>query len=969
MALLLAVSLSAQAIFEAEPLPSPTMPALKKELSDYQLIRLDSRGLLQLFQDNTSAEMELSLPGQPAWRLSLAQTDIRSRDYRLQIATVEGTKSASGYGALALAGKILAPEPGNCRLTLNEGFVYGILEIGETTWYIEPARRFGWLAGSDTYLVYRAEDVLDNAEGRCAAVAAGDWKAEAPVEKVNADCISLDIALAADYSMFAMFEDIATLENYTLGILNNVHTNYDDEFEQPIRFAAVTLYAVTCQHCDPWDPGFEPEPVVDYLDYLWGFRSWGNNDGFGAVTYDVASLWTGRELTDGNGNQIGGGGYFGGMCRESRYNLLRRYSENAALMRTLQAHEIGHNFDARHDASGTMTIMAPRIRDVNAWSATSQSVIQNFINSVVLGSGGCAEGCAEQLPPQARFSVNASSGCAPFTTKFTNQMANADSWTWHFPGGTPATSLEAHPTVTYAESGIYEVQLIASNPIGQDTMTESLITVRGEPRAAFAANVTPGSNAVTFSNEASDTEHVIWDFGDGTTTSQANPTHVYEQDGTYEVRLVALSSCGSDATTQTVTIITAPAADFAATTTSGCAPLRVQFDNLSSANATDFEWQFSGASLAITTQRSPTVEFTAPGTYTVTLTARNAAGEAVATKMDFITVLESPGANFNFNVNEKTVRFTNFSQQADTYRWLFGDGTTSEAAEPEHTYADAGMYEVLLIAGNACGSDTSRQLVQIGGAAPVAKFSGDVLQGCAPFTVQFFENAGGNVASRRWYFPGGEPAFSTQQNPVVAYAEAGDYPVALAVENIWGQDSVFMENYISVSASPSADFTYAVDAFEVQFAPDARRADWQYAWDFGDGNTSTQLAPAHTYARSGMYEVELAVTNWCGTQVASESVVLAATSITKELGLSAINLAPNPNNGHFQLALKGKPQREVVIQLTNTLGQTLHEQRVNFASGEASLQFNFSDWKAGRYWLRVQGAQVFAIRPFVIQKP
>jgi len=260
LALLLAVSLSAQALFQVEPLPSATIPALKKELAAYQLVRLDSRAWLEFFTKNTSGEIELSLPDQQRWTLSLAQNDIRSANYQLQIATAEGAKPSSGYGALTLAGQIQtqASEAGNCHLTLNEGFLYGVFEIGKTTWYIEPARRFGQSAGFDAYLLYRAEDVLADAEGRCAAVAAGDWRAEAPVKKTNADCISLDIALAADYSMFAMFEDIATLENYALGILNNVHANYDDEFEQTVRFRAVTLYAVTCQNCDPWDPGFEP---------------------------------------------------------------------------------------------------------------------------------------------------------------------------------------------------------------------------------------------------------------------------------------------------------------------------------------------------------------------------------------------------------------------------------------------------------------------------------------------------------------------------------------------------------------------------------------------------------------------------------------------------------------------------------------------------------------------------------------
>ncbi len=969
---ILPVLLSAQTTFTARSLSPSEKLFLQEELFGYELLHLDSRALLRELRRNAPAEITLAFGESRQWTLRLIPENIRSEKYQLQMATESGTQTSSGYGALTLGGQVIAPMPGTCRLTLNDDFIYGVFEIGAETWYIEPARRFGQSPGRDAYLLYRASDVLPNPDGRCAALETVHQKTTTPAALTTEDCIALDIALVADYQMFTQFNDAATLENYVLGVLNNVHANYRNDFIRTIRFKVTVLHISICEFCDAWEPGFEAEPQVNYLDYLRSFRDWANNNGLGAgVAYDVASLWTGRILTDDGGNNIGGGGYFGGMCNNLRYNVLRRYSENASLMRALQAHELGHNFNARHDASGSPTIMAPRIRDVQMWSETSRSVINNFINAAVLNTVGCADNCAEQSLPQATFSVDANSGCAPFTARVFNKSTAANSWTWHFPGGTPASSLEATPTVSYDQPGEYDVQLIVSNPNGQDTLTQTaLITVRDKPTAAFTANVTAGSNVVAFVNETIDTDDVIWDFGDGKTSTEINPTHIYEKDGLYEVQLTASNICDTNQAMKMVSIVTPPAANFSASVTTGCAPLQVQFDNLSSPNATDFEWSFSGGNPAASDEPSPLVEFTAPGKYSVQLTARNEAGETVANRTDYITVLAEPVANFNFHTNEKTVTFSNFAVRADDVRWEFGDGAVSQENTPTHTYAEAGIYEALLIASNTCGSDTSRQFVQIGGAAPVADFAADVLRGCAPFTVQFFERAGGNLTARRWYFPGGEPAFSSEQNPLVTYEAAGDYPVALAVENIWGVDSVFLGNYMAARTTPQADFSFQVNDFTVAFLTDTTNADErQYFWNFGDGNTSTEAAPRHTYARSGLYEVTLSVADLCGAAASTASVILEATSVLDNRLVTEIRIAPNPNGGQFQLSLTGTPQPELVIEWTNVLGQILQRQRADFSVGTLTASLDLPGVKPGVYWLRIRSASASVTRPFVVQKP
>ncbi|MBK7871300.1 MAG: PKD domain-containing protein [Saprospiraceae bacterium] len=544
--------------------------------------------------------------------------------------------------------------------------------------------------------------------------------------------------MAADYQMLQLFGNVETLENYVLGILNNVHTNYDEEFEHTIRFKAVTLYISTCATCDPW------APLTDYLQLLANFRDWSNGGGF-EIIYDLATLWTGRVLD----NNIGGGGYFGGLCSNQRYQLLRRYSANAGLMRALQAHELGHNLNARHDTDGSPYIMAPRIQDVHEWSSVSLNTINTYFNNVV-NAQNCVSACDNLTAPQAAFITTSTSGCAPLTVQFINQSAvNANSWQWLFPEG--LTSFDKNPVATFTAPGTYKVQLVASNPIGFDT-TETLILVKDRPDGAFSINSTEGSAMITTTNSSADATNYLWRFGDGKTSTDANPTHIYTSDGNYTVTLIAQNECGNDTTTQSVNISTAPTADFSAQMTSGCAPLTVQFQNNASANATAFEWQFPGGVPSSSAAQNPSVNYLQPGVYKVILIVRNATGNAMITKNDFITVKGKPGAAFSFSQSENVVTFTNQSLNAQSYLWNFGDDSISNLPNPVHTFSNPGTYAVQLIAMNECGNDTLQQNVTLSGAAPLASFNSNIQEGCAPFTVQFSDLTNGNVTQRNWFF-------------------------------------------------------------------------------------------------------------------------------------------------------------------------------------------------------------------------
>jgi PKD repeat protein len=476
-------------------------------------------------------------------------------------------------------------------------------------------------------------------------------------------------------------------------------------------------------------------------------------------------------------------------------------------------------------------------------------------------------------PPQAGFTADVTTGCAPLTVMFMDMSSsNATSWNWTFPGGTPSSSTEQNPTVVYNSAGAYNVTLEVTNAAGSSTLTESqFIVVDDVPSASF----TQAANGleVTFTNTSTNADTYSWDFGDGNTSTEENPVHTYAQDGTYTVVLTATNACGSVTESVEITVVTPPSAGFSADVTEGCAPLIVQFSDESSQNATAWAWTFEGGDPATSTEQNPTVTYLQAGTYGVTLTVSNAAGNSTFTESSYINVNDLPTAGFTSVTNALEVTFTNTSTNADSYSWDFGDGNTSTEENPVHTYAQDGNYAVVLTATNACGSVNFTQVVEVA-TPPTAGFSADVTEGCAPLTVQFTDESSNNVTTWAWTFEGGDPATSTEQNPSVTYLQAGTYGVTLTVGNASGNSTMIEANYIVVDDVPTVGFTTAIDELEATFTNTSTNAD-SYSWDFGDGNTSTEENPVHTYAEDGSYTVVLTATNACGSATFTQVVEVA----------------------------------------------------------------------------------------------
>jgi len=188
------------------------------------------------------------------------------------------------------------------------------------------------------------------------------------------------------------------------------------------------------------------------------------------------------------------------------------------------------------------------------------------------------------------------------------------------------------------------VALTETGPGGANTRTRTAyITVDDPPPVAeFVADVTsgPAPLAVSFTNQSTGavTTHA-WTFGDGGTSTQDSPSHMYTLPGTYTVSLTETGPGGADTRTRTAYILVLdppPVADFSATPLRGRSPLPVAFTDLSTGGVTGWSWNFGDG--ATSTAQNPSHLYHVGGLYTVTLTVTGPNGTDQEIKTGYVRV-------------------------------------------------------------------------------------------------------------------------------------------------------------------------------------------------------------------------------------------------------------------------------------------------------------------------------------------
>jgi PKD repeat protein len=207
------------------------------------------------------------------------------------------------------------------------------------------------------------------------------------------------------------------------------------------------------------------------------------------------------------------------------------------------------------------------------------------------------------------------------------------SWNWEFGDG--STGSGQNPDHIYRIPGVYTVRLTASDGYTSNTLTKKdYITVVDIPTADFSADKTRGVMPFTvqFSDKsAGNPTGWTWEFGDGTTSVEQNPTHVYTTSvnsvtNKYTVSLTARNLNGENKNTKVdyITATQTPIADFTVDDRQGKAPFIVKFHDLSAGNPTKWAWEFGDTGTS--TEQNPIHVYPFEGSYDVRLTVTNAYG-------------------------------------------------------------------------------------------------------------------------------------------------------------------------------------------------------------------------------------------------------------------------------------------------------------------------------------------------------
>jgi gliding motility-associated-like protein len=493
-----------------------------------------------------------------------------------------------------------------------------------------------------------------------------------------------------------------------------------------------------------------------------------------------------------------------------------------------------------------------------------------------------------------------------------------DEMQWDFGDGTTLindniTVDNVNPSHQYQAPGNYTVRLIALDNLGcRDTVFRdvqvlplpqpdytAINTCHTEQTELTDATVTGGSPITQWQ----------WAFGDGGSANTQNAAHTYTLPGIYDVTLSVTDQdgCNGNATIP-LEIFALPDVGIGAVSVCDGEAMELIDASIDQSSIVSTAWNLGDGSTANTALVSHT--YAGPGSYNVTLSVVSGAGCTGQTTQQ-VMVFPNPVADFNFTevcagTPTPLTDASSVAAPSVLSEWLWDIGNNGiidyQTQNPQHTFGLGGNYNVTLTAISDFGCETSVTLPVTASFIPVATISATSV--CVGENTAFSDLstvAVGSITGWDWDF--GDGNGSAQQSPEHAYAAPGAYTVTLTVtsNNNCADATTFNANVRQLPVPDFADieqcFVSALPFADQSTIGDGVLAGWE--WDFGDGGSSTQQNPIHTYPDFGDYDVRLTVT----------SAVGCVDSITK-----TITLYDNPTAGfEAEIGCQGE-----LVQLTDT---------------------------------------------------
>ena len=453
------------------------------------------------------------------------------------------------------------------------------------------------------------------------------------------------------------------------------------------------------------------------------------------------------------------------------------------------------------------------------------------------------------------------------------------------------------------------------------------------PTADFDLSVAGAcSGTVTFTDSSTDVPQAwAWQFGDGGTSSQPDPTHTYAASGTYTVTLTVTNIIGSDVVTGTVTIELPDAPQTADIDVCLGSTGVLQAD----ATGEAVWYDANGDELASGATYTTSVLNT-----TTTYLVRNVvATESV--QVGPLTNAFGTGA-YHGTAFIGTVNLTAFQALTIVSCWV-----------------DAGS----------------------AGTRTINLWNGPNGSGTLVQSVQVVIPAGQGRIALGLQVPGpGSYSIGTSNGDLYRNDTGAQYPYSIAgLLSITGSSASTGHYYylydLEVSGAPcvspatevtaqvvEADFTYQASGATVTFS-DASTGATSWLWSFGDGATSTEQDPVHTYALPGNYTITLTINGIACS--ASQSWELN-TSVSGLSGASALSVLPNPAADRVTIDLGKARAEQVVVEVHDIEGRIVA--RTILLPGQVRTDLDAAPWAPGVYQVSLRSSDAFEHRTLVIAR-
>lgn len=423
-------------------------------------------------------------------------------------------------------------------------------------------------------------------------------------------------------------------------------------------------------------------------------------------------------------------------------------------------------------------------------------------------------------------------------------------------------------------AGEYTVEITKGGCTAYDT----IIAYTNQPLFAnFAFQHEPGClpTKVSFIDLSQTCEGNIvswsWNFGDGNTSTEQNPEHIYNADGYYTVQLIITDNFGGVTALEQEVVIssTVPVISLGADT-SICSGTTLMLTS----GIPDASYQWS------TGETTPDINVSSPGIYWL-MVSNNGTCSAIDTIE--ITLSKPTTPHFDYQVQPGCapvdVQFTDRSTTCggsviSQWFWEFGDGTTSSLQNPLHGYIAAGQYNVKLTVTTTSGfTETINLSVTVLSTAPVVNLGKDTAI-CENAILQL--NAG--ISAANYFWSTGEITQS------INIDMPGKYWIRVAKNNCFSSDTINIT--MNPALSPAFGYSYQTQCLPVtvNFIDSTKACGTtvnSWRWDFGDGTLSSQQHPSHNYLMTGTYTVRLTVTSIDGSVATKSRNVVITTGLFK----------------------------------------------------------------------------------------